>query len=131
MALGHHAQPAPYFGSRGGDLHNDGASVVGVPLPSHESIGLQLGDLPAGRRGVHLREAGELPDLDSVLSLDSTQQLESGLGYRHAGRRGTALVHLSAGVQAKQLLERPLDSAQIVGLPRFEDGIASTLLILV
>ena len=116
VTFGHRAQPASDFGSGSGDLHDDCASVLRVSFPSHESICFQLGDLPAGSGGVHLREASELTNLDSFLSLNSTQQLESGLRYHHAGRSSSALVHFAAGVQAKQLLERSLDGAQIVRL---------------
>jgi hypothetical protein len=112
VTLGYDAQPPPHLRAGSSHPHQDHSAVTGVLLPDDETIRLELAYLPARCRRIHLCETGQLADLEPVRLLNAPEQLKPRLGNHHAGSGGAPAVHLTTGIETKQLLKRPFDAIQ-------------------
>ena len=91
------------------ERHDGDPAVARGARPLDQAVVLELADLAAGRRRVHVREAGELAEGERALLLEEAQQRVAGLGDDDARGRGLHRVDLAARAQPEQGRERLLD----------------------
>jgi hypothetical protein len=116
VALGHQAETAAHLSAAWRDPDDDGAAVVGRLLSGNETVLHEQRHLPPRGSRIHVGQPGQLAYLQALILLDTSQQLESGLGDDDPGGGGPAIEHLATGVEPEELLERALDRSQLVFL---------------
>jgi hypothetical protein len=101
VTLGDETQPSPDLSASRCHSNEYRTAIVRVLIPGNQAFGFELADLPARCRRIHFGESRQLADLNPVLFLDPSQQLESGLGDHDPSRSRPALMHFPTGIETK------------------------------